>query len=186
MPSVFYLVRNCTVPVDGFSMLGDGSSGAILVVDDSDDDVELLKRGLKELQLSNPVSRVKTGAEAIALLEGQKPYNDRKQYPIPSVIFLDLKLPDVSGFEVMAWISGQPSLRRMLVVIHSGFATTDDIKALYRAGANTFLHKAGDTSELRNLVNSFSVFFKGDQKQDNNTGLEVINNDAGNKTKSGI
>lgn len=128
--------------------------GVILIIDDSNDDVELLKRSLGDAGLKNPISVVHSGQEALSLLT-----KEVETATLPSVIFLDLKLPDVSGFDVMRWIAKEPTMRNSLVVIHSGIAGPSEIDALYKAGANTFLHKAGDPEELKNLVKAFAGHF---------------------------
>ena len=135
--------------------------GEILIVDDSNDDVELLKRSLRDVGLVNPLMAARTGEEALALLEKQILAGK-----LPSVIFLDLKLPDINGFEVMHWIAKEPSMRNSLVVIHSGIAGPAEVDALYKAGANTFLRKAGDHDEVLNLVEAFAGHFAVHKKRD--------------------
>ena len=134
-------------------------NGAIWIVDDSAEDAEMLTRSLIQIGLGNPIRHITTGSEAISLLEELQQQGDRDLHSFPSVMFLDLRLPDMSGFEVMKWISKQALLRRTLVVVHSGYAGLEDIKALYRAGANTFLHKPGDPDELKTIIQSFSGHF---------------------------
>ena len=78
-----------------------------LMVEDQPDDVILLKYALLKTGLNNPVKVVKNGREAIEYLGGTGTYADRKKFPIPSLIFLDLKLPILDGFNVLLRASAQ-------------------------------------------------------------------------------
>src|SRR5690606_18210843 len=91
--------------------------GAILLVEDNDDDVFLMKHALTSAGYANPVHVVESGQEAIAYLSGSGEFQDRVRYPMPVIVFLDLKLPLMSGHEVLAWIRGQRQLESLLVVV---------------------------------------------------------------------
>ena len=68
-------------------------SATILLVEDEPSDVFLMKRALKNAQIPNPLQMVGDGQEAINYLSGVDKYSDRTQFPIQSIVFLDLKLP---------------------------------------------------------------------------------------------
>ena len=89
----------------------------ILLVEDNEDDVFLMKRALKEARLSVPMHVVMDGQEAVDYLAGKGKYADRTKYPLPCCVFLDLKLPYKSGFEVFSWICEQPELKDIIVII---------------------------------------------------------------------
>ena len=78
--------------------------GTFLIVEDQENDAFFLMHALKKAGLTNPAQVVEDGKEAIDYLSGEGIYADRTIYPVPSVIFLDLKLPQVSGFEVLQWM----------------------------------------------------------------------------------
>src|SRR5690242_1110188 len=65
----------------------------ILLVEDNEDDVRIMKRALKEAQVSNPLFVVEDGQQALDYLAGQGKFSDRSQWPMPALVFLDLKLP---------------------------------------------------------------------------------------------
>jgi len=73
------------------------TTGSILLVEDSEDDVFLMKRALKNAGITNPLFVVEDGQQAVDYLAGEGQYADRSQNPLPSIIFLDLKLPIKMG-----------------------------------------------------------------------------------------
>src|SRR3954469_23104638 len=89
----------------------------ILLVEDNDDDVFAMQRALRKAQITHPVHVVSDGQKAIDYLSGSGTYTDRSNYPLPSLVFLDLKLPYVGGFEVLTWLRAQPDLRHLAVVV---------------------------------------------------------------------
>src|SRR5215203_3421143 len=83
------------------------TEGAILLVEDSEDDVFLMKRALKNAGITNRLCVVEDGQQAVDYLSGVGEFADRSTHPIPSVVFLDLKLPLKGGLEVLGWIRRQ-------------------------------------------------------------------------------
>jgi CheY-like chemotaxis protein len=77
---------------------------SLLLVEDNEDDVFLMKRALQGAHVVNPLHIVEDGQEALDYLSGNGKFADREQYPLPAVVFLDLKLPFISGHDVLAWI----------------------------------------------------------------------------------
>ena len=112
-----------------------------LIVEDQQDDVTILKYALLKTGLHNPLKVVENGREAIDYLSGTGMYTDRKKYPMPSLIFLDLKLPIVNGFDVLQWIRKQPDLAPLVVVVLSASSTEADITKAYRLGAHSYVVK---------------------------------------------
>lgn len=77
----------------------------VLLVEDNEDDVFLMERAFKNARLKAPVQVAVDGQQALDYLQGLGKYADRARYPLPDIIFLDLKLPYVHGFEVLKWIN---------------------------------------------------------------------------------
>jgi CheY-like chemotaxis protein len=127
----------------------------ILIVDDSDDDARLLALELKRAGVVNPIVTVNSGPEAIDYLEGAKAFANRAEHPIPSVMFLDLKMPGVDGYYVLNWVRKQPQLKSMLVVVLSGAREVFDVNRAYLFGANSFLTKPFTEGDLINLQKGF-------------------------------
>jgi CheY-like chemotaxis protein len=94
-----------------------GSVKTVLLVEDNADDVFLMQRVFKKAQITLPLQVVTDGKQAISFLEGTGDYHDRQLHPLPDLIFLDLKLPFLHGFVVLAWIRKQVRLNEVRVVI---------------------------------------------------------------------
>src|ERR1700749_3834713 len=120
----------------------------ILLVEDEDSDVFLMKRALKSAQILNPLQVARNGQEAINYLSGTGEYSDRAKFPIPSIIFLDLKLPYKNGFEVLTWMRGQSHFGKTLVMILTSSSEQRDIAQSYELGARTFLVKPPNAAML--------------------------------------
>lgn len=72
----------------------------MLLAEDDEDHVLLIQRAFKEAGILNPLHVVPDGEEAIAYLNGDGKYADRKEFPLPCLLLLDLKMPNKNGFEV--------------------------------------------------------------------------------------
>src|SRR5688572_30658149 len=91
-------------------------SHTMLWVEDDADDVLLIGRAIRKAGLAAPFL-VGDGREAVEYLSGSGKYADRLAHPFPSIILLDLKLPKMSGFEVLNWIRKRPELCRIPVIM---------------------------------------------------------------------
>lgn len=89
-----------------------------LLVDDCENDVLFLQNAFSKCHLLNPLQVVTNGAEAMAYLEGAGLYRNRDKFPFPAVVFLDLKMPGISGFEVLKWIREKPAPLGSLRVVN--------------------------------------------------------------------
>jgi CheY-like chemotaxis protein len=123
-------------------------SHAVLWVEDDADDVLLIGRAIRKAGLPHP-SLVRDGKEAVEYLSGSGKYGDRLANPFPSIILLDLKLPKMSGFEVLQWIRERPELCRIPVIMFTSSREMRDVDRAYSLGANAYLLKSVDH---RNLV----------------------------------
>lgn len=119
----------------------------------------LLKRAFSKTGVANPLYWVKSGSEAIKYLNGDAPYVDRESYPLPSVILLDLNMPDGDGFEVLNWIRNKFPNGGLLIVVLTHVQEIRKINRAYSLGANSFLTKPGNPEELQELINIFSGYW---------------------------
>src|SRR5438874_1241975 len=116
-------------------------AGPILLVEDSEDDVFLIEYTLEDAGILNPVHVVESGEEAIAYLSASGKYSDRHEFPLPRVVFLDLKLPGKSGHDVLKWMAQQEFLNDVVRVVLTGSDDPQDLKKSYDLGANAYLTK---------------------------------------------
>ena len=127
-------------------------SKRVLIAEDDPSDVFLLKRAFSLAQVPATLHFVRDGQEAIDYLEGDDAYNDRAVYPLPDLMLLDLKMPRLNGFDVLTWLRRQPGLKRLLVTVLTSSDQPDDINRAYDLGANSYLLKPHNSSELSELV----------------------------------
>ena len=104
-----------------------GAPVAILFVDDDANDMLLVQRALKKAGLSYPLIHKRDGEEAIDYLSGKPPYSDRTTHPLPTLILLDIKMPKISGFDVLSWVQRQPALAKIPVVILTASTREEEI-----------------------------------------------------------
>jgi CheY-like chemotaxis protein len=127
----------------------------ILIAEDEDDEAFLLERALKKAAITNPISRVKNGEQAIEYLAGTGAYANRAEFPPPLILLLDLNMPKKSGFEVLEWIRAQPSLKTLAVDIFSGSCRDEDIEKALQLGANLYLRKPITLHDLDQLLQGY-------------------------------
>jgi CheY-like chemotaxis protein len=128
----------------------------ILLAEDSQDDELLFKHVLKKIGVVNPVVVVRDGKDVVAHLKGEGKFDDRRKYPRPEILFLDLKMPRMDGFAVLEWLRDQPALRNeLLVIVLSHLGDADEIRRAYALGANTFLVKPFTQADWENLIEHF-------------------------------
>ena len=125
---------------------------AILLVEDDEADIFLLRRAFRNARIANPLIEVRDGQAAIQYLSGEGDYADRARYPIPFLILLDLRLPKLSGFEVIAWMRDQPQLANLIVVVLTASDHVPDVTKARDLGANSYLVKPGNFEELVEMV----------------------------------
>lgn len=127
----------------------------ILLVEDNPDDVFLMERALKAARIENPVIVVESGSEAIEYLAGVGRFADREVYPIPAVLFLDLKLPFVYGHEVLSWIRQRKEFEALIVIVLTSSNQASDMSRCYSLGANSYLVKPPNAEQLQAMAKAF-------------------------------
>jgi CheY-like chemotaxis protein len=113
----------------------------ILLVEDNQMDVILTMDAFREAKLKNNIQVARNGREALDYLFGFDKYADRKLYPMPNLILLDLKMPGIDGFEVLRQIKNTEMLKRIPVVILTSSKEEGDRALSYDIGANSYLLK---------------------------------------------
>lgn len=133
---------------------------AILLVDDSEDDLCLLKVAFRSAKVTNPVQSVNSGNQAVAYLNGEGKYADRATYPYPTFILTDLKMHDGDGFCVLENLKNNPEWAVIPTVVMSGSIDTDDIKRCYTLGASSYFVKPSNLDRLRELMQILHTYWK--------------------------
>ena len=124
----------------------------ILIADDSENDVLMLRRAFSQAGVVVPMQAVNDGEEAIAYLKGEGRFANREEFPLPDLFLLDLKMPRKNGFDVLEWIRTQPSLVQMRVVVLTTSEEIRDVNRAYMLGAASFLTKPLDFTEFKDTI----------------------------------
>jgi CheY-like chemotaxis protein len=124
----------------------------ILLAEDDESDIFLMRRAFRKAGLTHPLMVVRNGQEAIWYLNGQGVYADRKQYPWPGLFLLDLKMPVVSGFEVLTWLQKRRRPKALMVVIVSSSKLDEDVLRALELGADSYLTKPQDFDQLVEMI----------------------------------
>jgi CheY-like chemotaxis protein len=131
------------------------------LAEDSPDDEFVFLEIIRKSGIQNPVKVVHDGDDVIAYLKRDGKFADPEASPLPSAIFIDLKMPKAGGFEVLRWIKTQPALKDILLVILTHRHEVNVIKEAYELGAHSFLTKPLTQVELNNLTLHFQTYFHG-------------------------
>jgi CheY-like chemotaxis protein len=131
----------------------------ILLADDDENDVLLMRRAFNKAHITNPIHAVGDGEEAVAYLNGEGGFADRNQFPVPCLMLLDLKMPKKNGFEVLRWIRSHPALKRLPVVVLTSSKEVRDINLAYDLGANSYLVKPPDFQDLIRMMKSLEGYW---------------------------
>lgn len=124
----------------------------VLLAEDDPDDVLLTQLAFERARLANPLAVVRDGEEAVAYLQGQGDYGDRRHYPFPLLLLLDLKMPKLDGFQVLEWIRDQRFSEHLPVAVMTASDFDPDIQRAYELGADSYLLKPPNASRLLELV----------------------------------
>jgi len=122
----------------------------LLLVDDSEDDMFLLKRALARHPYFRIVGWAEDGTIAIDYLGGIGQYADRTQYPLPDVMILDLKMPKRDGYEVLEWIRGKSP--RPKIAVFTASDLHEDKDRVAELGADLYQHKAFQVEDLERFI----------------------------------
>ena len=130
----------------------------ILLVEDDPNDVELTLNALAEFNLANEVIVARDGAEALDFLYKRGKFSERTN-DNPAVILLDLKLPKVSGFDVLKRIRDDEHLKMIPVVILTSSKEEKDLINGYRLGTNAYVVKPVDFQQFIEAVKNIGIFW---------------------------
>ena len=131
----------------------------ILIVEDNPNDAELTIRALRKNNLANSIKLAEDGEEAIDFLFSRGIYADNVFLKPLKVIFLDLKLPKISGLEVLAEIKSHPETKMLPVVVVSSSREDPDIKRAYELGANSYVVKPVNFEDFLKAMSQTGLYW---------------------------
>ena len=131
----------------------------ILLVEDNPDDVELTRLAFQEGNIANDIMVARDGEEALQCLFGEEPDSCRMQDYLPGVVLLDLKLPKVSGLDVLKRIRSDPKTSCLPVVILTSSKEDEDVMNSYSLGANAYVRKPVDYHEFVQAAKTLGLFW---------------------------
>jgi CheY-like chemotaxis protein len=131
----------------------------VLVADDDPNDQFFIGRELKKLQRRVEVQFTKDGEETIAYCKGEGKFADRSLYPLPCIIFIDIKMPRRNGFEVLAWVKSDATFRLVPAIVLSSSDAQRDIDKAYQLGANAYLVKPASVIHFERVFEITGKFF---------------------------
>jgi CheY-like chemotaxis protein len=128
----------------------------VLIAEDDPNHLALLRRAVEQTGYRWPCYCVSDGEEAIGYLSGRGKFGNRREFPLPSIFLLDLKMPGKNGFEVLEWLRDQmeavPGFKNMRTVVLTASDEIRDVNRAYQLGAASFLVKPVEFSEFREMV----------------------------------
>src|SRR5262245_54414802 len=115
------------------------NTSVILIADDDPDAILCLKHAFHRAGVACPILSLENGEAVISYLDGRKPFDDRRSFPLPTLLLMDLNMPYRSGLEVLKWIKEDARFIALPVVILTGSENPKDKRACENAGATEFL-----------------------------------------------
>jgi two-component system response regulator len=131
----------------------------ILFVEDSIDDATLTMRALFKSGFSSKLHHVADGAVALDFLYCRGIYSDRDSTHYPKLILLDLKMPKVSGIQVLEAVKSDPKLKSIPVVMLTSSNEGPDIEKCFELGANSYIVKPVDSDNFFHAIKEIGLYW---------------------------
>lgn len=131
----------------------------ILLVEDNPDDEALTTRALRMAKIANDIVVARDGAEALDYVFGEGQFAGRDVSKVPAVVLLDLKLPKLSGLEVLQRLRSDPRTRLVPVVILTSSSEDEDMLRSYESGANSYVRKPVEFGAFANAVSQLGIYW---------------------------
>ena len=129
----------------------------ILVVDDESSDQFLIQRAFSHLSPEFDLQVVETAEDAVRYLEGKEPYQDRGKYPLPVLLLLDLRLPGMSGLDLLKWIRKQSYLDELAIIVLTAYGNRE-LPHAYDLGIDFYLLKPIQANSLAEILYGLGLF----------------------------
>ena len=131
----------------------------ILLVEDNPSDINLTKRAFEKGHITNNLVVAEDGQEALDYIFGKGIYANRDISQLPTLILLDLKLPKVSGLEVLKRIRAAEIIKRLPVVILTSSKEDEDMAASYDLGVNSYIRKPIDFNQFVEAIKYLGLYW---------------------------
>jgi CheY-like chemotaxis protein len=131
----------------------------ILQIEDEESDVLFLRMAAEKAGIIKPIQVARDGREAMDYLSGNGKFANRDEYPLPCVVLLDLKLPQVPGLEILRFIRSCPDLETLIVIVFSSSDLEADVDTAYRLGANSYIVKPANPTDLFEIINLIKIYW---------------------------
>lgn len=125
---------------------------SVVYAEDDENDVFFMERAFSKLKLRGALHVVSNGREAVDYLAGAFAYADRSKYPLPDILLLDVKMPEMSGLEVLKWARAQPEFQALPIVLFTSSTQRTDIETSREYRASAYLVKPSNSENLEMLV----------------------------------
>jgi len=133
----------------------------IAYADDREEDRELFRLAMQRIGLNHPLVLLEDGEQVTQYLKGEERFADRRRYPLPTAIFLDLKMPGMNGLETLRWIRGRREFRKVITVMFSGSGQEKDIERAYEDGINSYLVKPHGFNQFCEIMQTINAYWFG-------------------------
>jgi CheY-like chemotaxis protein len=131
----------------------------VLYIEDDPDDAFLLRHAFEQAGVEHRLVVVKDGTTAMDYFAGRGPYANRTQHPLPCLVLLDLKMPGISGLDVLRWIRTAPDVWAVPVVVLTSSFQESDVHHAYLRGANGYLVKPSKVDELVTMAKAIKDYW---------------------------
>jgi CheY-like chemotaxis protein len=131
----------------------------VLLAEDDPNDRRLFQLALRRNQKPIQVHEVADGMEVIQYLKGEGKFEDRAKFPLPNLLILDLKMPRMTGLEVLHWLRHRPEFARLCTVMLSGSGLDKDVAEAYQLGVNSYFRKPNDFNHFIKVLNAIFEYW---------------------------
>ena len=139
--------------------MNDINAVEILLVEDSEEDLELALRALTKSHLANRIAVARDGLEAVEFIFCEGPHAERRIEDTPKVILLDLKLPKIDGLEVLQRLKDDARTRHIPVVVLTSSKEQSDVLKSYRLGVSSYIVKPVNFESFTAAVQQIGMYW---------------------------
>ena len=131
----------------------------MLLVEDDPSHRLLIRKNLENHGVTNDINEVEDGQEALDYIYGVGEYADRKKYPMPGIVILDIKMPRVDGFGVLERLKSDPKMKHIPVIMLTTSSRDEEIARGYEYGANAYVTKPLDFADFAKKLHDLKMFW---------------------------